>query len=47
MLFAAGEFDLHLAVDELQRAAAEIRLLATIGQHAVQAIMAEAFGAVT
>ena len=47
LLFAAGELDLHLAVDELQRAAAETGLLATIGQDAVKAIMAEAFGAVT
>ena len=46
LLFAAGELDLHLAVDELQHAAAKARLISAIGQDGVQAIMSGAFGAV-
>jgi hypothetical protein len=43
-LYAAGEFDLHEAVDVLQQEFAErLGLIQTIGQDAVQAIMAAAF----
>jgi hypothetical protein len=41
-LFAAGELNLHDAVDALQAAAIAFGLVASIGQDAVQAIMAEA-----
>ena len=42
-LYAAGEFDLQQAVDELQAAAIATRLVADIGQDRCQQIMAEAF----
>jgi hypothetical protein len=45
-LFDAGELDLDEAVDALQAAAIRSNLLGEIGQDAVQAIMAEAFGRV-
>jgi hypothetical protein len=45
-LWAACEFDLHEAVDVLQADAVASGLVAEIGQDAVQAIMAEAFGRV-
>src|SRR5262249_23041852 len=43
ILYAAGELDLHDAVDVLQEAAARTGLLAMIGQDAVQEILAAAF----
>lgn len=43
VLWRAGEYTLHEAVDELQAAAERSGLVAKIGQDAVQAIMAEAF----
>lgn len=43
MLWAAGEYTLHEAVDVLQADAVRTGLVALIGQDAVQAIMAEAF----
>jgi hypothetical protein len=46
ILFAAGEYDLHDAVDVLQAAAEASGLVDEIGQDAVQTIMAEAFGRV-
>jgi hypothetical protein len=42
-LWAACEFDLHEAVDELQVAAERDGLVAMIGQDAVQAILRDAF----
>ena len=42
-LWAACEFDLHEAVDELQAAAERDGLIEAIGQDAVQAIMRDAF----
>jgi hypothetical protein len=45
-LFANGEIDLDVAVDELQESAELNGLVATIGQDAVQTIMAAAFSAV-
>jgi hypothetical protein len=42
-LFAAGELDLHEAVDGLQAAGVASGLVVSIGQDAVQAIMAAAF----
>jgi hypothetical protein len=42
-LFAAGELELHEAVDSLQYAAAASGLVALLGQDAVQAVMAAAF----
>jgi hypothetical protein len=45
-LWQAGEFDLHEAVDVLQHAAERDGLVAKLGQDAVQAIIAEAFGRV-
>jgi hypothetical protein len=44
-LFAAGDLDLHAAVDVLQQVAVETRLVADIGQDCVQHIMSCAFGA--
>ena len=44
LLWQAGEFDLHQAVDELQ--AARDGLVAEIGLDEVQAILAKAFGEV-
>jgi hypothetical protein len=46
LLWQAGELDLHTAVDDLQVAAQASRLVAEIGQDAVQAIIAQAFEAV-
>jgi hypothetical protein len=43
LLWQAGEFDLHEAVDELQAAAERDGLVAELGQDRVQAIIAEAF----
>ena len=43
LLWQAGEFDLHEAVDALQAAAVANGLVSEIGQDAVQAIMAAAF----
>ena len=43
LLWQAGEFDLHEAVDVLQAAAETSGLVAELGQDAVQAIIAEAF----
>jgi hypothetical protein len=43
LLYAAGDLDLHEAVDDLQAAAVASGLVAAIGQDAVQAVMAEAF----
>lgn len=42
-LWREGEFDLPTAVDELQQAAVDSGLVETIGQDAVQAIMAAEF----
>jgi hypothetical protein len=42
-LYAAGELDLHQAVDVLQDAAERTGLVTLIGQDAVQAMMADAF----
>jgi hypothetical protein len=46
ILWAACEFDLHQVVDELQAAAGRSGLVVELGQDEVQAIMAQAFGAV-
>ena len=46
LLYAAGEFDLHTAVDVLQADAERAGLVASIGQDEVQRIIAEAFAAV-
>jgi hypothetical protein len=46
LLFATGELDLHDAVDALQFDAETSGLVREIGQDAVQAIMAQAFGVV-
>jgi hypothetical protein len=43
LLWQAGEFDLHEAVDKLQADAERTGLVAEIGQDAVQKIMADAF----
>jgi hypothetical protein len=43
MLWQAGEFDLHQAVDELQAAAERDGLVTVLGQDQVQAIISEAF----
>jgi hypothetical protein len=45
-LFEAGELDLHRAVDVLQDAAERTGLVTSIGQDAVQALMANAFQAI-
>jgi hypothetical protein len=45
-LFAAGEFDLHEAVDALQAAAIANGVVGEAGQDAVQAIIAQAFASV-
>jgi hypothetical protein len=42
-LWAAGEFDLHQAVDVLQRAAERDGLVEQLGQDAVQRLMRDAF----
>jgi hypothetical protein len=46
LLFAAGEFDLHEAVDKLQVDAGRDGLVAAIGQDEVQRIITEAFAIV-
>ena len=46
ILWEAGEFDLHEAVDVLQAVAERDGLVERIGQGAVQAILAHAFDAV-
>jgi len=46
LLFAAGELDLHDAVDGLQSYAETSGLVREIGQDEVQRIMAQAFGVV-
>jgi hypothetical protein len=46
LLWAAGELDMHAAVDKLEQSAETSGLIAAIGQDAVQAIMSEAFAAV-
>ncbi len=46
LLWQAGEFDLHEAVDKLQQDAERDGLVAAIGQDEVQRIMADAFAAV-
>lgn len=43
LLWQAGEYDLHEAVDELQAAAERDGLVAELGQDAIQAILAAAF----
>jgi hypothetical protein len=45
LLYILGEFSLHQAVDPLQEAAVKSGLVRELGQDAVQAIMARAFGA--
>jgi hypothetical protein len=47
LLWQAGEFDLHEAVDKLQADAERDGLVAAIGQDEVQRLMAEAFEAVS
>ena len=42
-LWAAGEYDLHEAVDGLQAAAVRYGLIKRLGQDRVQALIAEAF----
>jgi hypothetical protein len=44
LLFVAGEFELHEAVDVLQADAEAGGLVNAIGQDAIQAILAEVFG---
>jgi hypothetical protein len=46
LLWQAGEFDLHQAVDELQAAAERDGLVTLLGQDAVQEIISKAFGVV-
>ena len=46
ILYREGDLDLHEAVDVLQAAAVQTGLVGALGQDAVQAIMARAFGAV-
>ncbi len=46
LLWQAGEFDFHEAVDKLQHDAERDDLVAAIGQDEVQRIMADAFAAV-
>ena len=43
LLWAAGEFDLHEAVDKLQADAERDGLVAAVGQDGLQRIIAEAF----
>jgi hypothetical protein len=43
LLWAAGEYDLPTAVDKLQSCAAANGLLLTLGQDAVQQILADMF----
>jgi hypothetical protein len=42
-LYAAGELDLHSAVDQLQHDAEESGLVAELGQDVIQKFMADAF----
>ncbi len=46
MLWAAGKFDLHAAIDVLQRDAERDGLVAKLGQDEVQRLMVEAFAPV-
>ena len=46
LLWQAGEFDLHHAVDELHAAAERDGLVTLLGQDAVQKIISKAFGVV-
>ena len=46
LLWQAGEFDLHQAVDEFQAAAERDGLVTLLGQDAVQEIISKAFGVV-
>jgi hypothetical protein len=46
LLWQAGEFDLHHAVDELQAAAERDGPVTLLGQDAVQEILSKAFGVV-
>ena len=46
MLYAAGEFDLHEAVDKLQADAERDGLVDRLGQDEVQRIISEAFAKV-
>ena len=46
LLYAAGEFDLHEAVDKLQANAERDGLVAAIGQDEVHRIIADAFAIV-
>jgi hypothetical protein len=46
LLWQAGEFDLHQAVDELQAAAERDGPVTLLGQDAVQEILSKAFGVV-
>jgi hypothetical protein len=46
LLWQAGEFDLHQAVDELQAAPERDGLVTLLGQDAVQEIISKAFGVV-
>jgi hypothetical protein len=46
LLWQAGEFDLHQAIDELQTAAERDGLVTVLGQDAVQEIISKAFGVV-
>jgi hypothetical protein len=46
LLWQIGEFDLHQAVDELQRAAERDGIVLDIGQDATQKIIADAFAKV-
>jgi hypothetical protein len=43
LLWQAGEFDLHVAVDDLQLAAERDGLIISIGQDSVQRILHQAF----
>jgi hypothetical protein len=46
LLWQAGEFDLHQAVDEPQATAERDGLVTLLGQDAVQEIISKAFGVV-
>jgi len=46
LLYAAGQLELHDAVDELQTAAVRDGLVVSLGQDEVQRILAEAFSAI-
>ena len=46
LLYAAGQLELHDAVDELQTAAVRDGLVVSLGRDEVQRILAEAFSAI-